>query len=125
MFPAFERGHEELFHKEQPRVPIDRAGDTQARADALPAHRADGRHVAARISWDLVEDPLARGGTTVQSSQAEIAPHFVNKDEVLTRKTVSEVTKLLAGLCVPLTGDQTFFSEAAVELVSPGRSWTD
>jgi hypothetical protein len=123
--PAFERRHEQLFHKEQHRVAIDRTGDTQARTHPLQAHRADGRHVAALISRDLIEDPLARGGTTVQSGQAQIAAYFVNKEEVLTRKTISELTKLLAGLVVSLTGDQTFFSEAASVLVSHGRLWTD
>jgi len=123
--PAVERGHEERFNKEQPRLPSDRAGDTQARAQALQAQRAAGRHGAAMISRDLLAAPLARGGTTVHAGQAEMATQLVNKDEVLTRQTLRKVTKLLAGLFVPLAGDQTFFSAAAVGRVSHGRSWTD
>src|SRR5689334_3172709 len=109
---AVERGHEEFFHKEQHRVPIDRTGDTQAGAYAVQAQRADGRHVAALISRDLIKDPLARGGAAVQAGQAEMTAHLVNKDEGLTRKPLREFPKLLADLFVPLTGEQTFFSEA-------------
>jgi hypothetical protein len=73
----------------------------------------------------VVEDPLAGRGSPVQSGQAEIAAHLINKDEVFTCKTIREVAKLFAGLFVPFTSDETFFSEGGAELVSGGRSWTD
>jgi hypothetical protein len=123
--PAFERRYEELFNKEEHRLSINRPGDTQAGTDALQAQGANRGHVAAMISWHVVEHPLARSGATVQSGQAEIAAHLVNEDEVLTRQTIREFTKLLANLLVPLTGDEAFFSEEGSAPVSPGKSWTD
>ena len=45
---AFESGHQQLFDKEQHRFPINRPGDTQARADAIEPKRADGGNVAPR-----------------------------------------------------------------------------
>ena len=122
--PAFECGPEEFFHKEQHCVSINRTGDTQARAHAVQAHRSDGGNVAARISWALLQDPLAGSGPTVQSGQSEIAAHLVDEHEGLIRKTIRELPKLRAGLFVSLTGAQAFFSEAAAALVNPGRSWT-
>jgi hypothetical protein len=42
----------------------------------------------------VIADSLAGFGASVQSGQAEIAAHLINKDEALTLKTLREGAKL-------------------------------
>ena len=122
---AFERGHEQLFDKEQHGLPINRSGHTQAGADAIEPNRTDRGHVAATVPRHLIVDPLAGFCTAIVPGQPKITAHFVYKDEVFTIKSAREVTKLGASRFIAFTSDETFFSEGGSGPVSCGKSWTD
>jgi hypothetical protein len=104
-----EGGYQELFDKVQHRFAINRAGDTQARAQAIQGERPNGGHVSPAIPGHGVVHPVARRRPAIQPGQAQVTAHLVQKDVLGPRERPGQVAELFARLLSSLTGDQTFF----------------